>query len=141
MANELEDLYGRISFIEGEKVGIKIKEGDVAEARGAGRICLVGKVWTDKNVNKEAFKFILSTIGTLQGVKFKEFKDNIWLFKFSDEVNKRRVMEGRMWSFVTPPKLALANPVESLAIHPFKPTCDQTGNHPYKKCQSKCKGR
>jgi hypothetical protein len=34
--------------------------------------------------------------------------------------------------YVTPPKLALANPVESLAIYPFKPTCDQKGNHPYK---------
>jgi hypothetical protein len=33
---------------------------------------------------------------------------------------------------VTPPKLASANPVESLAIYPFKPTCDQTGNHSYK---------
>jgi hypothetical protein len=33
---------------------------------------------------------------------------------------------------VTPLKLASANPVESLAIHPFKPTCDQTRNHPYK---------
>ena len=33
---------------------------------------------------------------------------------------------------VTLPKLALANLVESLAIHPFKPTCDQTGTHPYK---------
>ena len=31
-----------------------------------------------------------------------------------------------------PPKLALANPVESLAIHPVEPTCDQVGNHPYK---------
>jgi hypothetical protein len=42
---------------------------------------------------------------------------------------------------VTPPKLALANPVELLAIHPVEPTYDQMGNHPYKKHQSKCKGR
>jgi hypothetical protein len=33
---------------------------------------------------------------------------------------------------VTALKLASANPVESLAIHPFKPTCDQTRNHLYK---------
>jgi hypothetical protein len=30
------------------------------------------------------------------------------------------------------PKLASANPVESLAIHPVEPTCDQVGNHTYK---------
>jgi hypothetical protein len=33
---------------------------------------------------------------------------------------------------VTPPKLAFANPVESLANHPVKPTCDQIGNYPCK---------
>jgi hypothetical protein len=33
---------------------------------------------------------------------------------------------------VTPPKLALANLMESLAIHSAEPTCDQIGNHPYK---------
>jgi hypothetical protein len=42
---------------------------------------------------------------------------------------------------VTPPKLASPNLVESLAIHPVELTCDQVGNRPYKKCQSKCKGR
>jgi hypothetical protein len=40
---------------------------------------------------------------------------------------------------VTPPKLASANPVESLAIHLVEPMCGQIGNHPYKNCQSKCK--
>jgi hypothetical protein len=34
---------------------------------------------------------------------------------------------------VMPPKLALANLVESLAIYLSWPTCDQTGNHSYKK--------
>jgi hypothetical protein len=33
---------------------------------------------------------------------------------------------------VMPPKLASVNSVESLAIYPFKPTYDQTENHPYK---------
>jgi hypothetical protein len=33
---------------------------------------------------------------------------------------------------VTPPKLASANPVESLAIHPNELTCDQLGDHPCK---------
>jgi hypothetical protein len=30
---------------------------------------------------------------------------------------------------VTLPKLALANPMESLAIHPDGPTCDELGDH------------
>jgi hypothetical protein len=32
---------------------------------------------------------------------------------------------------VMPPKLALTNLVESLAIYPVEPTCDHMGNYPY----------
>jgi hypothetical protein len=74
MADKLEDLCGRISFAEAKKVGIKIEEGDVAEAKGAEGMCLVWKVWMDKNVNKEVFKSVLSTIwyiagGEVQGIQ------------------------------------------------------------------------
>jgi hypothetical protein len=41
-------------------------------------------------------------------------------------------MQLRKQQAVTPQKLAFANPVELLAIYPFKPTCDQMGNHLYK---------
>jgi hypothetical protein len=40
---------------------------------------------------------------------------------------------------VMPLKLTSANPVESLAIYPFKPTCDQTRNHPYKNVKVKAR--
>jgi hypothetical protein len=36
-------------------------------------------------------------------------------------------------SIIVPPKLALTNLAESLAIHPVEPTYDQMGNQPYKK--------
>jgi hypothetical protein len=62
--------------------------------------CLVGKVWADKLVNKEAFQSVMSNVWrTAGGVKFKDLKDNIWLFEFTDQVDKKRVMEGRPWSF------------------------------------------
>jgi hypothetical protein len=35
-------------------------------------------------------------------------------------------------AIVIPPKLALANLVESLAIHSVEPTCGQIGECPYK---------
>ena len=44
-----------------------------------------GKVWADKIVNKEAFKSVMSTVWrTAWEVKFKDLKDNVWLFEFSD---------------------------------------------------------
>jgi hypothetical protein len=100
MTEELEELCGKISLTEGEKIGIKVNEKEVLEARAIAGKCLVGKVWTDKSINREAFMSLLSTIWRIAGdVKFKDLKNNMWLFEFSDQADKRRVMEGRPWSF------------------------------------------
>ena len=100
MVDELEDLCGKISLTEEERIRIKVDEFEVSDARIVVGKCLVGKVWADKIVNKEAFKSVLSTIWrTAWGVKFKDFKDNVWLFEFSDQIDKRRVMDGMPWSF------------------------------------------
>jgi hypothetical protein len=32
-------------------------------------------------------------------IVFKELQDNCWLFEFSGEADKRRVLKGRPWSF------------------------------------------
>jgi hypothetical protein len=84
----------------GEQVGIQITEGDVADIREKGEHCLVGKVWAEKQVNKEAFQTVLSRLWRLVGhVTFKELLDNVWLFEFTDGEDKRRILEGRPWSF------------------------------------------
>ena len=55
--------------------------------------CLVGKIWVEKPVNKEAFRMVLSKIWRLVGhVVFKELHDNLWLLEFSDGEDKRRVL-------------------------------------------------
>jgi hypothetical protein len=100
MADELEALCGKISLTEGEQTGIQVEELEVSDARVVAGKCLVGKVWGDKNVNKEAFISVMSTIWrTTGGVKFRDLKDNMWLFEFTDQVDKMRVMDGRPWSY------------------------------------------
>ncbi|XP_059441137.1 uncharacterized protein LOC132173616 [Corylus avellana] len=100
MEEELETLCGKISLTEGEKVGLKICEGEIAEGRAKGARCLVGKIGGERRVNKEAFRTVLSRIWRLSGsVTFKEIQDNIWLFEFEELYDKRRVLEGRPWSF------------------------------------------
>lgn len=62
--------------------------------------CLVGKYWTKKKYNKDAFKTVLLGLWRVVGrVTFRELHDNLWLFEFSDGEDKNRVMEGRPWSF------------------------------------------
>jgi hypothetical protein len=100
MAEELEDLCGNISLSEGEKSGIRIQEGEIAEAREKGTRCLVGKIWSGKRTNKEAFQQVLSKLWrTRRGVIFKEVQDNLWLFEFEEDGDERRLLEGRPWSF------------------------------------------
>ena len=97
---ELERLCSKISLTAGEQVGIKITEGDAADIHEKGEHCLVGKIWSEKLVNKEAFHTMLSRIWRLVGhVTSKEIFDNVWLFEFMDGEDKRQVLKGRLWSF------------------------------------------
>ncbi|XP_059436518.1 uncharacterized protein LOC132169508 [Corylus avellana] len=97
---ELEQLCSRISLTEREKVGISIDDSEVAEAKLQGNRCLVGRLWTEKGINKEAFKSVLSRLWRISSrVSFKEVLDKLWLFEFADKTDKRRVLVGRPWSF------------------------------------------
>jgi hypothetical protein len=60
----------------------------------------VGRLWSEKPTNKEAFQTVLSRVWRLvRTVVFKELQDKLWLFEFSDAIDKRRVLAGRPWAF------------------------------------------
>jgi hypothetical protein len=100
MADEIERLCSKVSLTEGEKEGIQVLEGEIVEGREIGERCLVGKLWSGKRVNREAFQTQLSRIWRLVGtVVFKDLQDNLWLFEFTEEEDKYRVLAGRPWSF------------------------------------------
>jgi hypothetical protein len=91
---------GKISLTGGETKGLIICEGELAGGRERGDWCLVGKVSSERQVNKEAFRNVLSQLWrTVGSILFKEVQDNIWLFEFTDKDDKDRVLEGRPWSF------------------------------------------
>lgn len=96
----MEKLCGKISLIGGEQVGITVTEGEIAEGREKGDCCLIGMIGTDRKINREAFKTVLSRIWRTAGpVVFKEVQNNVWVFEFVECDDKRRVLEGRPWSF------------------------------------------
>lgn len=100
MEETLEDLCGRISLSESEKEGISITEGEIAVLRKKGSRCLVGRLITEKKINKEAFRSLLTRLWRIGGqVTFQEVQENLWIFEFSNLYDKRRVMEGRPWLF------------------------------------------
>jgi hypothetical protein len=100
MANQIADLCGKITLMEGEQNGLEIADGEIEEARVQGGKCLVGKLWMGRKANSEAFKTVLSRIWRIRvGVKFKELHDNLWLFEFGEVDDMRRVLDGRPWSY------------------------------------------
>jgi hypothetical protein len=100
MVDDLERLCNKVSLTKGENEGIHVTEGDIVVGREVGTQCLVGKLWTERIANKEAYKIVLSRILRLAGsVVLKELQDNLWLFEFDEEDDKNRVMAGRPWSF------------------------------------------
>lgn len=67
MAEELEEMCGRISLSDSEKEGISITKGDIAMLKERGTRCLVGRLVTEKRINKEAFCSLLTRLWRLGG--------------------------------------------------------------------------
>jgi hypothetical protein len=83
MAENRDQMGGRAPRTKGEKEGIVITEDDVGEIRAQGEYCLIGKIWAEKKINKEAFKTVLSRIWRAEGcVSFKEIQENLWVIEF-----------------------------------------------------------
>ncbi|KAL5823176.1 hypothetical protein ACOSQ4_021076 [Xanthoceras sorbifolium] len=63
-------------------------------------LCLVGKILTTKLINREAFRAIIPKIWrTTQTFIIENVKENVFVFQFQNQVDKRRVLMGGPWSF------------------------------------------
>ncbi|KAL5776431.1 hypothetical protein ACOSP7_009357 [Xanthoceras sorbifolium] len=63
-------------------------------------LCLVGKLLSSKQPNCDAFRMIIpKTWRTSQEVVVENVKDNIFVFYFKKSRDRKRVSEGRPWSF------------------------------------------
>lgn len=62
--------------------------------------CLVGKVLLNREVKKEGFKAALLPVWkTMKEIKIEELGDNIFIFQFGCEADKRKVLAGGPWYF------------------------------------------
>jgi hypothetical protein len=61
---------------------------------------LIGKIWAGNRINRDAFVQVYKRIWRTDGdVVFKEVQPNVWMFEFSHEGGKQRILAGRPWSF------------------------------------------
>jgi hypothetical protein len=60
MVDLLETLCRKMALTEGEKVGITIMEDEMADPHMKSGRCLVGRLMSDRRIQKEAFQNIMS---------------------------------------------------------------------------------
>ncbi|KAL5792899.1 hypothetical protein ACOSP7_001493 [Xanthoceras sorbifolium] len=63
-------------------------------------LCLVGKILTTKLINRDVFRAIIPKIWrTTQTFIIENVKENVFVFQFQNQADKRRVLMGGPWSF------------------------------------------
>ena len=62
--------------------------------------CLTGKVLQNREVNLEGLMSAMSQVWRTMGeVRIEELGDNIFMFKFAIETNKKKILTGGPWHF------------------------------------------
>ena len=80
----------------GKAVKLKASKKAIEELFNIG---LVGKLLADRNINKNAVKaIILKVWRTSKGVQIVDLKENIFVFKFACEGDKKRILEQGPWN-------------------------------------------
>jgi hypothetical protein len=101
MEDEVTKMLGTFSLLEVEQRELEIPEQKMEENVQSGRLCLVGKLISDRLVSKETIRTALirkwRPLGTLS---FKVLGENLFLLlEFEYEEVMSRVLEGRPWDF------------------------------------------
>ncbi|KAL5760460.1 hypothetical protein ACOSP7_018973 [Xanthoceras sorbifolium] len=99
-AEEVAKLCASLSLMEASTSATKI-EGKLKEVGDRKlSLCLVGKIWTNKQVNREAFRATNPKIWrTKHEVQVEVLQENIFVFHFRNYEDRQRVLSGGPWSF------------------------------------------
>ncbi|TXG70892.1 hypothetical protein EZV62_005827 [Acer yangbiense] len=97
---DIERLCASLSFLENEGP-VRILE-DKLKMAAVQRISvsLVGKILTQKSVNREAFKIVIGKIWQVtKGMEIESLTGNIFSFSFVNQEDRRKVLFGASWTF------------------------------------------
>ncbi|KAL9416941.1 hypothetical protein AB3S75_040014 [Citrus x aurantiifolia] len=89
-----------ITIREEDKSRVTLEASMKAKKEKALANRLVGKVLLTRVVNKERMKIALQQVWrTFKEVKIESLGNNIFMFKFAEEADKKRVLTGGPWHF------------------------------------------
>nr|POF24809.1 hypothetical protein CFP56_59790 [Quercus suber] len=100
MAEELKELWRKLSFMMEEGEDIVLGNNNTKAAKARGRLCVVLKILTHNSVHVEALRKNLRMLWKLsKGVNISELDDDLFLAEFGNERDKKRIMDMSPWSY------------------------------------------
>jgi hypothetical protein len=100
MAEDLTQMWKNLSLVEDECLEWEAPADEWRDVFSHGKNCVVGKLIADHQVSKETIKTTLLRWWRLSGtLSFKVLGENLFLVEFTDEDDKKRVLEGKPWVF------------------------------------------
>lgn len=100
MAEELEQLWSKLSFTEEEDDGIELGNSCTKATRALGKNCVVLKVLTQRSINLDALRKNLRMLWKPnKSLQISEIEDELFMTEFGDTKDKQRVLNMSPWSF------------------------------------------
>ena len=100
MAEELEELWKKLTFTEEEDEGINLSGESTKIAREIGKNCLVMKILTQRSINLEALRKTMRMLWRPnRAIQISEIDEELFLVEFGDTKDKKKVLEMCPWSF------------------------------------------
>ena len=101
MASDLTQMWKNLLLTDSECVEWEAPAGECKDMVSKGQTCVIGKLFADHIVSKETIKNTLLRWGKLsETISFKILREiNLFLLEFTNEDDKRRVLEERPWVF------------------------------------------
>ena len=100
MAEELEELWKKLTFTEEEDTGIELDSRSIIVARKVGKYCIVMKILSQRSINVDALRKNLRMLWKPNnGVQVSKIEEELFLVEFGDEKDKKKMLDMCPWSY------------------------------------------
>ena len=100
MAEELEVLWKKLSFMEEDDEGIEIDSNSTKTAKEVGKNCALMKIMAHKSINLDTLRKNMRMVWKPnKGVQISEVEEDLFLVEFSDGKDKKKVLDMCPWNF------------------------------------------
>ena len=100
MAEELERLWSKLTFIEEEDEGIEIDSNGTKTAREIGNNCVIMKILVHKSISIIALRKNMRMLWKPnKGVQISEVDEDLFLVEFGDVRDKKKVLDMCPWNY------------------------------------------